>query len=108
MAGIKLTGGTRIGQTYLKALRASSPFASLQVDEKQIVLRVLWMNHRYLKDEITRLSRYAEPFGTSLRIEHNVSSEAPFVLFKPPNYAALAQTLTELGYPIEDNQQNVN
>jgi hypothetical protein len=108
MAGIKLTGGTRIGQTYWKALRASSPFASLQVDEKEIVVSVLWMKHRYLRGEITRLSRYREPFGTSLRIEHSVSSEAPFVLFKPPNYGALVETLRQLGYSVDDNESNLN
>jgi hypothetical protein len=100
MAGIKQTGGARIGQTYWKALRASWPFTSLQADEKEIVLSVLWTRHRFLRHDITRLSPYREPFGTSLRIEHSAASSPPFVLFRPPNFAALSAALQQLGYAI--------
>ena len=104
MVGFKLTGGARVGQTYWKAIRASWPFASLQADDKEIVVSVLFSRHRFLRQEITRLSPYREPFGTSLHIEHSVASDSPFVLFRPPNFAALSAELQKLGYAIVESE----
>jgi hypothetical protein len=107
MTLIKQTGGSRVGQSYWKAVRASWPLASLRVEENEIVLSVLFSRDRhYPKEQITRLSRYKEPLGTSLRIEHTVPSAAPYVLFRTSNYGVLAAALKQAGYPIVDNDQN--
>lgn len=103
----KETGGLRWGQSLMRGLNASWPFAKLHAsrDEIRIDVSIFWMwrrTFRFARREIRALRRRRGLVSVGLRVEHDRPDYPPFILFWTFKYPRLKAGLVQLGYEVMD------
>jgi hypothetical protein len=94
------TGGVRVGWGTLISFNASWPFASLLVDNSELILACLWKRWVFPRSYIRKLSKCQGIFSVGLRIEHGIESYPEFLVFWTFRFPHLQRELEQRRYDV--------
>lgn len=103
------TGGLRWGETFMRGMNASWPFAKLRAtrDELRIDFSGLWRwppcTFFFARTEIQALRKIPGVLSDGIRVEHDLADFPPFVLFWTFRFKKLKARLEQLGYVVLDS-----
>lgn len=95
-------GGMRLGSGLFLALNVTVPFVFIRVTGSEIQMRCFWKKWIFPKSSIRRLSKHRGVFSTGLRIEHDVESYTPFIVFWTAEFKHLKNNLEKIGYLVSE------
>jgi hypothetical protein len=93
-------GGVRVGGSTCIWFNVSWPFASLRVDDEELILACFWKRWVFPRSLIRRLSKRQGIFSVGLRIEHSIEGYPKYLVFWTFQFPRLQRELVQRGYGI--------
>ena len=93
----RFRGGVRIG-----GFNATWPFATLEIDDDQIVVRTGRRKIHFDRESIRALNRYQGIFSSGLQIQHYLSSVDRLFIFWTFTPDKVYESVLANGYNLED------
>ena len=102
--GLVQTGGARVGRSFWWSINWTLPFATLEVDEQALTLRIPRAVYQVPRADVRRIRligpSWAPPGFHGVVVEHNIDQMPPYIVFWTLNRPALLQALAASGYQV--------
>lgn len=93
-------GGITVADAFYR-LEATWPFASIRVEESQLIIRAPFKQWIIPKESIRRLGKRGLLFRTGLDIQHSIDAYSRIIVFWAGRFARLKVELENRGYELD-------